>query len=86
MNLELDKVFNTLKPKLREGDFDYCDNYIDNIIITKEPDDILIAILVATLDWKDNLKSRRYFYTRVEIYLLNKYDVSEVVEMLIGLK
>ena len=81
----MDKIFNKLKPKLRNGDFDWCDIYLNNVQINEQKEDILIGILVATLDYKEHLKNRYIFFKCVENYLKKLFDEEEVLKMLSGL-
>jgi hypothetical protein len=87
INEALDVIYSEIRIKILYNNEDYslCNYIFDNIDIDSFNKDVLVCLLVATLDLKDKLSSRSGFYFSVKTKLELEFP-NEVTEMLFGLE
>lgn len=65
----IDLIFTEIDSALRAGRFDICDNILESIDPHDLSDDLVLALLTATLPAASKLPSRQSFYERAKKHL-----------------
>ena len=80
----IDLVYDAVDELLRGGQFALCDSILSKTQATKHSDDILLAMLTATLPASSRLASRQWFLSQVVQVLRERGELN--VALLAGLE
>jgi len=79
-------VFNTLEDKMLEGDYNFCDEFMEKIEIEKFNDSTLTGIIIISNPFQDKLKNLKNFILKVKELIYKNHSKEEADTIFLGLE
>lgn len=79
-------VFNTLEDKMLEGDYNFCDEFMDKIEIEKFNDSTLTGIIIIARPFRNKLKNLKNFILKVKELIYKNHSKEEADAIFLGLE
>ena len=79
-------VFNTLEDKMLEGDYNFCDEFMEKIEIEKFSDSTLTGIIIISRPFRDKLTNLKNFILKVKELIYKNHSKEEADTIFLGLE